>query len=479
MPAKKRARPSTGRRRPARAPAKTARKPARKVASKRARKPVRAPARKPTSKPRTKSTRKLARKAAATAKPVRKTGRAARPTAKPSRRSAKPSRRAGIATIPIPPPRRRTRPTRKPRKPKVPEVVPQIVIEDDQAPPTGALGPGSLPAEVSDGERDARPYVAVVSQIERTEAFPTQEEPPLFPSTEGARPGVDTYPTDIPIALATGLLAASVFLEWYKGPSGLDVSVSGWASGSLAPVILFLAAGSLVLVALRRLGVAVSLPVEESLIHEGVGWLSLVAAVVKSRLRPSVLTFGLTTSYGVWVAIGAAALLVVLAGRMSPRAPLVFRPGWHRGRAGTIGLVILLAVVAGSAVFGATNSPKLTADSTGNPDLFRGTVRNKIPDCAKGFPLPSGLKPEFGFDTATTCQAQLTSTQSSTAIIAAFKTTLAAAKWTFTEVKGAAGSSVFSITKPRCATLAVIPDRNGSLIAVSFTRCPSPTPTPR
>lgn len=352
------------------------------------------------------------------------------------------------------------------------------MIEDEpSAGDDGMPSAESLPAEVSDGERGARPYVAVVSQIERTEPFPAQEEAPLFPTRESVRPEADTYPTDIPIAITGAVLAATVFLEWYKGPGGLNVS--GWASGLVAPLILFLAAGSFVLVVLRRLRLGVSLPVEESLAHEAAGWLSLVAAVVKSRIRPSVVGFSLSTSYGVWIAIGAAALLVVLAGRMSPRAPLVFRPGWHRGRAGTVGALVLLAVIAGSAVFGATNSPKLTAGSTTNPDLFRGTVRGKLPECAKGFPIPSGVKPEFGFDTATTCQAQLSSTQSSTKLIAAFKSSLTSAKWTFTEVKGAAGSSIFSITKPRCATLAVVPDRTGSVVAVSFTSCPSATPTPR
>jgi hypothetical protein len=380
-----------------------------------------------------------------------------------------------MATLPIPPKRTRGRKQYQPRKPKAPEVVPQLIEDEPQ--PAGAFVPSAppLPAEVSDGERDVRPYVAVVSQLERTEPFPAQEEAPLFPSRERARPDVDTYPTDIPIAIGAALLAGSVFLEWYKGPGGLHVS--GWASGSFAPLVLFLAAGSVLLVVLRRLRLMVNLPVEESLAHEAVGWLSLVAAVVKSRLRPSILSFSFTTSYGVWIAIGAAALLVVLAGRMSPRAPLVFRPGWHRGRAGTVGLVLLLAVIAGSAVFGATNSPNFS-DGSSNPQTFPGSVKG-LPECAKGFPFPSGVKPEFGFDTTTTCQAQLSSTQSSTKLIDALKSSLKSGKWTFTEVKGAAGSSVFTITKPRCATLAIVPDRTGSVVAISFTSCPSATPTPR
>jgi hypothetical protein len=44
---------------------------------------------------------------------------------------------------------------------------------------------------------------------------------------------------------------------------------------------------------------------------------------------------------------------------MSPRAPLVLRPGWYRDRAGAFGLALVVIVVAGSAVFGAVNSPSL------------------------------------------------------------------------------------------------------------------------
>jgi hypothetical protein len=203
-----------------------------------------------------------------------------------------------------------------------------------------------------------------------------------------------------------------------------------------------------------------------------------VAAVVKTRWRPDVLSVSITPSYGVWIAIVAAALLVIFGGRMSPRAPLVMRPGWQRMRGGALGAALLILVVAGSAVFGVVNSPSKQPGAVANPDLFKGTVRNKVPDCAKDFPLPAGVKPELGFDTGSTCQAQLTSTQGSVAVIDLARTALKNAKWTFTEVKGAAGSSVFSITKPRCATLAIVPTERGSLVALAYTRCASPTPSP-
>ena len=314
-----------------------------------------------------------------------------------------------------------------------------------------------------------------MSEIEGTEAFPAQLEAPPVP--ERRRREVDSYPTDIPIALASALLAASAFFPWYTGPEGFGISVNGWESGTLGPAIVFLAGGSLALVLLRRLRVHVTLPVEESLAHEAVGWISLVAAVVKSRIRPTLAELVLTTSNRVFITIGAAAVLIVLAGRMSPRAPLVLQPGWHRGRAGTVGLLVLIIVIAGAAVFGATNSPTLTADSRLNPDAFRGTVRGRVPDCAREFPHPTGLTPQYGFDTGSSCQALLSSSQAPAPLVEAFRKTLAAARWKFTEDERAPGSVVFTITGPRCAILAVVPAEGGASVALAFTPCSSPSPT--
>ena len=333
-------------------------------------------------------------------------------------------------------------------------------------------GRGPDVAAVESGE--GRRYVALVSEVPGVEVRAVEGEAMAAPAR--ARAERDHYATDVPLAVVAALLAASTFLPWYRGPSGFDVSVTGWASGSWGPLVLFLAAGSLALVALRRFGVKVSLPVEESLLHEGAGWLALVAAVVKSRFRPGPANF-LGASYGVWVAIGAAALLIILAGRMSPHAPLVLRPGWMRGKAGVVGMVVLGVMVAGSAVFGVTNKPSLTAE--GGPDVFPGTVRGRLPDCAKGFPVPRDVKPELGFGTGSTCQAQLTSSRSPTELAVAFRELLKSNRYTFTEVAGAPGSTVFTITKPRCATLAVVPGETGSVAAVAFSICATPTAPPR
>ena len=324
----------------------------------------------------------------------------------------------------------------------------------------------------------ARPYRAVVSEMPGIDVFRVEGvDEPQPRSRSRISDRTESFATDIPIVLVSAALAAATFLPWYKGPAGFGISATGWGSGTWGPLIFFLAVGSIVLVALRRFGVNVSLPIEESLFHEGAGWIALVGSVIKSRFRPGPADL-LSTAYGAWIAIGVSAVLIILAGRMSPHAPLVVRPGWHKARAGIIGVIVLGLVVAGSAVFGATNKAALTPSSSPG-DAFAGTVRGRLPDCAKGFELPAGVKPEYGFGTGGVCQAQLTSTKSSADLTTDFRALLKKNKYVFTELTGAPGSTVFTITKPRCATLAVVPAETGSIAAIAFTTCTSPTPIHR
>jgi hypothetical protein len=195
---------------------------------------------------------------------------------------------------------------------------------------------------------------------------------------------------------------------------------------------------------------------------------------VKSRFRPGGAGL-LGISYGVWVAIGAAVVLVVLAGRMSPRAPLVLRPGWHRGRAGKIGLLLGLIVVAGAATFGTINSAKLTADAAPDRGPLPGEVRGKLPECAKGFPIPAGVTPQRGFEGS--CQAQLMSDRPAKDVAEAFRSALDGAGWKYTVAQQTEQSFVYSLTAPRCATLAVVEASGGSIVAVVFTPCASPSPS--
>ena len=343
---------------------------------------------------------------------------------------------------------------------------------EETPPRTQLFDDRTSPLEENEEVVDSRPYVAVVRQMAGVE---TVEAPDILRRRE-ARRGTDSYATDIPIAIVSALLAASTFLPWYKGPQGYHITATGWGSGTWGPLIFFLGIGSILLVILRRAGVAVSLPIEESLFHEGAGWVALVGAVIKSRFRPGPKDF-LTASYGVWIAIGIAAVLIVLAGRMSPHAPLVLRPGWHRTSAGAVGLVLLTVVAAGSALFGWVNTASLTQSASGG-DAFAGTIKGKVPACAKSFPLPPGLKPQYGFDTQGACQVQFAAKGSSTDVTAAFRALFASKQYKYTEIAGAPGSVVFTITKPRCATLAVIPAERGSTVAIAVTPCALPTSSP-
>jgi len=322
----------------------------------------------------------------------------------------------------------------------------------------------------SESPVDSRRYVAVVSEVPGVEVFAEQQ--PAVTRPVSSRGG-DRYATDFPILIVSAMLAGSTFLPWYKGPAGFGIKATGWASGTWGPIVAFLALGSFALIALRRLGVRVGLPVEESLLHEAAGWISLVGAVLMSRLRPGPQDL-LSTAYGAWIAIGAGAVLIVLAGRMSPHAPLHVRPGWQKGRAGLIGVIVIGIVVAGSAVFGVTNNPNLQATG-GVADPLTGSVRGKIPECAKGFPLPQGMKPQYGFGTGPTCQLVMTSTKSPTVLIGEFRTLLTSKNWKFTEDRQ---PGVFMITKPRCGTLVVVPANTGSTAAVGFSPCASPGAVP-
>jgi hypothetical protein len=79
-------------------------------------------------------------------------------------------------------------------------------------------------------------------------------------------------------------VANSVLLPEPFGPSTATnaprgTSVSGWESGAWGPVVFFLALGSLALAVTRLLGIRVSLPLPHPTIHEGVGWVAILAVL--------------------------------------------------------------------------------------------------------------------------------------------------------------------------------------------------------
>lgn len=282
----------------------------------------------------------------------------------------------------------------------------------------------------------------------------------------------DRYAEDIPVAILSAVIAGSAFLPWYKGPRGFSLDLTAWETGTWGPIILFLAAASVILVVLRRLGVAVSLPVDESLFHEGVGWVCLAGSVVKSRFRPG--TAGLLgLSYGLWIAIGAAVLLIIVAGRMSPHGALVLRPGWFRGRAGALGAALLLVAGGGAAAFATMNDASVIPQPPSRQQP--GVVTGRMPECAQGYELPAGVKPIQAGENP--CQVQLQSEKPAAEVLAAFKANLTRAGATFQELRTAAAPSLV-VTKPRCHTIIVIGNEPGSVAVIAFDVCGQQSPAP-
>ena len=339
-------------------------------------------------------------------------------------------------------------------------------------PRTTLPGPGVLLDAGARGE-PGRP-MPIVSEVPSSELIGglREEEPPPRISQPVGR-----YPQDIPVAVLSAILAGSTFLPWYRAPG--VASATGWSSGTWGPIILALGAGSFLLILLRRLKIPVGLPFEESLVHEGIGWLSLIGIALKSRFRPGQNLFGI--GYGIYVAIGAAVLLLLIAGRMSPHAPLVVRPGWFRGRAGRIGMVVIALVLASAATFATTNAVNLSADTTTNRRLPPGTVRG-LPKCAESFPVPKDVRPTFGVGEkdAPTCQAYFSDDRSLADAVAAFKESLDKAGWTYTTQQQSPAVTQFDITKPRCGQLYVVSNTqqgsSGSLAYATFGPC-TPAPT--
>ena len=284
----------------------------------------------------------------------------------------------------------------------------------------------------------------------------------------------DTYSEDIPIAIVSAALAASTFLPWYEGQSGIDASLSAWSSGTWGPIMFFLGVGSLALILLRRLGVRLSLPIEEALLHEVAGWLALAGGVIKSRYRPGPEGL-LNISWGLWVGLVAAFVLAFLAGRMAPQAPLVRRPRWYREKGGALAAAVLLVVIAGSAVFGAINKMEPLGFTPTPSGEVPGLVRGRLPDCAGEFPVPSIVRPVQGVEQP--CQAHLQSDRPAAEVVAALRQSLQSAGYRVT-VGETGGTTTLNITAPTCATAAVVGTDQGTVAVVAFGVCASATPTP-
>ncbi|MEX2554784.1 MAG: hypothetical protein WEB06_04030 [Actinomycetota bacterium] len=394
------------------------------------------------------------------ATPKRATPKRATASSRSKTRRAEPKRSTTRRTTPR---RSTTRPRSRVRRLEAPEAFVPAPIEPESRPDEEAWPDEP---EFQPAIRGEVAVAGVPASGEPVAPWETDRQPEFHLAKE-------VYREDIPIAIVSAVLAASTFMPWYKGQGALDVGISAWSSGTWGPIMFFLGVGSLLLIILRRAGVRLSLPFEEALLHELAGWVALAGGVIKSRYRPGAEGL-LGVSWGLWVGLGAAFLLAFLAGRMSPHAPLVRRPKWYRQKGGALAALLLLVVIAGAAVFGTMNSASLTGAPIDSGDL-PGLVRGRLPTCAGAFPLPEIVKPVQGVEQP--CQAHLQSERSAEEVVAAMKDTLERAGWSV-GVGESGTTSTLTLTKPQCATVAVIEADQGSVALVAFGICATPSPSP-
>ncbi|HVL89230.1 MAG TPA: hypothetical protein VM841_03235 [Actinomycetota bacterium] len=305
-------------------------------------------------------------------------------------------------------PARKPAPGRKPAAAEESELEQSSVDRDEDDAPLEQRT--SAPIVIGAGaSRPGEPVVAASSETVAIADAATGEAVAVTDQAPDEPPVPERYPEDIPVMVVSALLAVSVFLPWYKLTSAFrqtTVTASGWETGTWGPMIFFLGLASLAIAVFRRAGVRVGLPVADSHLHEGIGWAAIIGAVIKLRAVPKEQGIQMGWNWGIIVAIVAAFALAFLAGRMSGSMTFTTIPGWFRGRAGKIGLAVLLLAIAGSALFGITQNVSPYALATGRPTTDGGgdggvasnVLRDEFPKCAEGFPRPADAKPREGVE---------------------------------------------------------------------------------
>jgi hypothetical protein len=109
------------------------------------------------------------------------------------------------------------------------------------------------------------------------------------------------------------LLAVSALTGWYTGPeAGTTVSVTGWHTGTIGKVVLFLGLAAVLLVVLREVGVDLPAAVPESLLAIGIGSIATVLVLVRMISIPEDFFFA-NRAAGIWVSL-LCAVGVIVAG---------------------------------------------------------------------------------------------------------------------------------------------------------------------
>lgn len=109
------------------------------------------------------------------------------------------------------------------------------------------------------------------------------------------------------------LLALSALTGWYsRNGVGPTVSVIGWNTGTIGKVVLFLGLLTVLLVALRELGIALPAAVPESLVAIVLGSIATVLVLVRIISIPDTF-FDAGRGIGIWISL-VCAIGIIAAG---------------------------------------------------------------------------------------------------------------------------------------------------------------------
>jgi len=383
------------------------------------------------------------------------------PRTKPSSRAkstaSKPAARSKTAA---PTPARARRPS-TPRASERPRV--ELRSEEDEQPSgTGPVAVGSAPAP---READEAPASAPISRP----SAPAKEAPSV----------VDKPLAELGVAVSAALLAASVFLPWYHNAPG---TASGWTSGTWGPIIFFLSLTAVAVVLLRRANVGIAFPVESTLVIEAIGWVCVIGLILKRYFPPKAFGFKLPTDGWIFASLAFALALALLAGIASSNAALVLRPGWLKGRAGRIGIVVAAIALAGGLTFGFTNTAVSTSVPTARVPQPASTYKG-LPPCARTYqlPTPAGFTPLSGTQIKgfPNCNALFTTTIGLPTGYNRFVAALQKAGWKVTPGRSGTSYRTASLRGRLCGNLTLITQSPKVIVAqvILNSLCPSPVPT--
>jgi hypothetical protein len=109
------------------------------------------------------------------------------------------------------------------------------------------------------------------------------------------------------------VLAVSAFTGWYTGPGeGVSVSVMGWNTGILGKLVFAVGVLSVLVIALREVGVEMPTAVPESLVTIALGSIGTILVLVRVFSIPDDFFFA-GRGVGIWISL-VAAVGVIVAG---------------------------------------------------------------------------------------------------------------------------------------------------------------------